>query len=164
MNHNVEPSTAERIIWQGYPSWWQFMWLHFFSLLTAFRGVLLFHNHVAGWKMWVGGSALLLGVTALLRRWVLYRLTPTELIVRNGYTGSDIDRVKLEKIQSLTCEAGPLFRFWGIGTVVVGVDEGGERRIIRLRGLNNPEVVEAKIKALPLTHLRPKSMNGPGLE
>ncbi len=146
MEQREDQSEPERIVWQGFPSWGQFSWLYFFSLLSAFRGLLLFRFGLFGWEMWIGGAVTLLIVAFLLRRWALYILTPTRLIIRNGYTGHDIDMVKLEKIHSITLQEGFIDRMWGIGTLVIRTEE--KDRVLRLRGLKNPDVVEAKIKAL----------------
>jgi len=146
MGKREEHSESERIVWQGFPSWGQFSWLYFFSLLAAFRGFLLFRFGLFGWEIWIGGAVTLLLLTFLIRRWAFYILTPTRLIIRNGYTGHDIDMVKLEKIQSITLQEGLIARMWGIGTLVIRTEE--KDRVLRLRGLKNPDVVEAKIKAL----------------
>ncbi len=146
MKQREESSEPERIVWQGFPSWGQFSWLYFFSLLAAFRGFLFFRFGIVGWEMWIIGAVALLMVAFLIRRWALYILTPTRLIIRNGYTGHDIEMVKLEKIQSITRQEGPIARMWGIGTLLIRIAETDQ--ILRLRGIKNPDVIEAKIKAL----------------
>lgn len=141
-----DQSEPERIIWQGFPSWEQFSWLYFFCLLAAFHGLPLFRFGLFRWDMWIVGAVTLLMVAFLLRRWALYILTPTRLTIRNRYTGHVIDMGKLEKIQSITLHEGPIARMWGIGTFVIRTEE--KDRVLRLRGIKNPDVVEAKIKAL----------------
>ena len=146
MKNSENNLESERIVWQGFPSWGQFSWLYFFSLLAVVRGFLLWRFGLFGWDMWIVGAVTLLIVAFFLRRWALYILTPTRLIIRNSYTGHDIDMVKLEKIQSITLQEGLIARMWGIGTLIIRTNE--KDRLRYLHGLKNPDVVEAKIKAL----------------
>jgi len=89
---------------------------------------------------------MLLALTAILRRWAFYMVTPTRLVIKNGYTGHEIESVKLEMIQTVELQQGPLARFWGIGTLVIGSSD--KKREIQVRGVKDPEVIQVKIRAL----------------
>lgn len=140
------PDTHERepLIWTDYPSWAQFSWLYFFSLLALMRAILLARFGIAGWEMWVVGAVALIGVAAFARHWVSYALTPTRVVVINGYTGAEVEVIKLEDIQSLEVKQGPVAGWFGIGTLQV---QGPDDRVIRLRGIRDPDAVKARIRA-----------------
>lgn len=135
----------EPIFWQAFPSWGQFSWLFLFSLLAAWRGILFLRVGMPGWEMWVVGSLLLLVVAAIIRKWAHYILTTNRIIIQNGYTGKAIDEVELKNIKTIEVSQGPVARFWGIGTIMIRCHDTGKE--IRLRGVDDPEVVETKIRA-----------------
>lgn len=136
----------ERVIWQAFPSWGHFSWLYFFMILTALRGIVFLRFGLPGWQMWIVGAIVLLLVIVVIRRWAYYIVTPTQVIIKNGYTQHEIAYMKLEMIESIALLQGPIARFWGIGTLVI--QSSKEKRELRLRGIKDPHVAEAKIKAL----------------
>jgi membrane protein YdbS with pleckstrin-like domain len=136
----------EPVRWSAFPSWKHFIWLYMFSMVAGTRGVVLLRSETSGWEFWFGGAALLLVCVASLRRWARYILTPHRLIVRNGYTGRDIEALPLDRITDVTAEQGPVARFLDIGTVVLRTDRGESD--LMLRGVPEPEVLKARIEAL----------------
>jgi len=142
----IEGGERERVLWQAFPSWSQFSWLYFFSLLAAFRGVLFLRFGLSGWEVWLVGAGMLLALAAILRRWAFYMVTPTRVVIKNGYTGHEIESVKLEMIQTINLRQGPIARFWGIGTLVIRSSD--KKREIQVRGVKDPEVIQARIRAL----------------
>ncbi|HNP60900.1 MAG TPA: PH domain-containing protein [Nitrospirales bacterium] len=141
-----KPGDAERIIWEGYPSWGQFTWLYFFSLWTGFRGFFLLRVGLPGWEMWFVGAGLLLGVVVVLRYWAKYLLTSKRVVLRNGYSGKDMANVEFGRFKSVEVMQGPVARVFGIGTLVVHCEGSG--RSVRFRGIKDPEVIETKLRAL----------------
>lgn len=135
----------EPIVWQASPSWGQFSWLFLFSLLAAWRGILFLRAGMPGWEMWVVGSLLLLVVAAIIRKWAHYILTTNRIIIQNGYSGKAIDEVDLKTIKKIEVSQGPVAKFWGIGTIVIRCYEKDKE--MRLRGVDDPEVVETQIRA-----------------
>lgn len=135
----------ERVVWQAFPSWAHFSWLYFFAALAALRGILFYRVGLPGWEAWIAGAAILCGLVAVVRHWARYLLTPIKLVIRNGYTNHDIASLWLEQITAIECRQGPIARWFGIGTIIV---RAGSERDLRLRGVKDPEVVEAKIRAL----------------
>ena len=135
-----------RVIWQDFPSWSQFSWLYFFTFLTAFRGLLFLRFGLPGWQIWMIGAIVLLLVVAIIRRWAFYIVTSTCVVIRNGYTQHEIASIKLDETMSVDVLQGPIARFWGIGTLVIQSSKEG--RELKLRGIKDPEIVEAKIRAL----------------
>ena len=136
----------ERVIWKGFPSWRQFSWLYFFFILTAGRGLLFFRLGLPGWKTWVGGSLVLLLITAIIRHWVYYILTSTTVVISNGFTRREIESMKLKEVQHIEYLQGPVDKFLGIGTLLL--QSSKDEQELRLRGVKDPDVVAAKLRAL----------------
>jgi membrane protein YdbS with pleckstrin-like domain len=141
-----ESDTSERILWEGYPSWRQFIWLYLFSLWTGLRGFILVQAGFPGWEMWMVGALMLLILAGILRYWAKYLLTSKRVLLRNGYSGKNIAGVDYEMIKAVEVMQGPVARVLGIGTVVVRCQDSD--RNIRFRGIKDPEIVEIKLRAL----------------
>lgn len=139
-------TSREVLRWEAYPSWAQFTWLYFFSLMAGLRGGLFLWLGASGGKAWLGGAAILLVCAAFLRRWAKYLLTSCRIIVQNGYTGCEIQAVPINDIREVTIKQGPLARVMGIGTVVIRSAEGD--REVALQGIRDPEVLQRRIQAL----------------
>jgi hypothetical protein len=92
----------ERILWMAYPSWRQFSWLYFFSLMTGLRSLLFYVFTIPGWESWLEGTALLLVVPVFLRRWAVNSITSRRILVRNGYTGREIVTMPLERVEEVS--------------------------------------------------------------
>ena len=142
----MSETQPERVIWQAFPSWSHFSWLYFFVLLTVFRVVLFLYVGLPGWPIWVTSACVLLLVVVLIRRWAYYVLTPTRVIMMNGYTHHEIAVMRLEAIQRIEMRQGPIARYWGIGTLVIRSSKSDQE--LQLRGVKDPDVVLAKIHAL----------------
>jgi membrane protein YdbS with pleckstrin-like domain len=143
---HLHANVDERILWTAYPSWRQFSWLYFFSLMTGLRSLLFYVFAIPGWESWLGGTALLLIVSVFLRRWAVYSITSRRLLVRNGYTGREIVAMPLERVGEVSIKQGPIARVTGIGTVVVRDASGSE--VLRFRGIAEPDVIKTRIVAL----------------
>jgi hypothetical protein len=141
-----EPADPERIIWEGHPSWGQFIWLYFFSLMTGLRGLIFLQAGVSGWEMWIVGSGMLLGVVVILRYWAKYVITSKRVLLRNGYSGMDMASVDFEMITAVEVMQGPVAGILGIGTLVLQCQDSN--RSLRFRGIKDPEVLETKLRAL----------------
>jgi membrane protein YdbS with pleckstrin-like domain len=140
------PQVNEVVRWQSYPSWGQFVWLYFFSLMAGFRGALFLWFGMPGGEMWLAGAVILLVCVAFLRRWARYLITSHRVVVKNGYTSREIQSVALEGIGEVTIKQGPVAQFMGIGTIMIR--SLSEDRIVSLRGVSDPEVIKTRIEAL----------------
>lgn len=132
--------------WRSYPSWSQFTWLYFLSLLAGLRGWLFLRFGVSGGEMWLVGSGILLIVAAILRYWAQYRVTSQRVIVRNWYTGREIHTMAIRDIREITITEGLLAQLLGIGTLVLHPISGD--RLLPLSGVRDPEVLKTRIEAL----------------
>lgn len=139
-------NSDEAIRWSAYPSWAQFTWLYLVSLTAGARGVRLLLFGDRGGLVWLGGALALLLCVAMLRRWAQYMLTSRRLIVRNGFTGRDIDALPLDKIADISVKQGLIARIFGIGTIVIRPARGDQ--VVWLRGVTEPGIVKARIDAL----------------
>ena len=141
-----QPLAGETVRWTAYPSWRQFTWLYFLSLMVGLRGWLVLRFGVSGGEVWVVGAAILLVCAAILRYWAQYSLTSHRVVVRNGYTGREIQAIAISEIREVTIAQGPVARFMGIGTLVLHNMSG--ERFLSLRGISDPEVIKTRIEAL----------------
>ena len=132
--------------WSAYPSWRQFTWLYFLSLVAGLRGWFFLRFGVSGGEVWVAGAAILLVCAAILRYWAQYSLTSHRVIVRNWYTGREIHAMAISDIREVTIARGLLAQFTGIGTFVL--HSMSEERLLSLRGISDPEVIKTRIEAL----------------
>lgn len=138
-------STHDRIIWRAYPSWSQFAWLHLFSLTAGSRALRYVWQGENGWGIWLAGAVALLLCAAGLRRWAQYLLTSTRVVLRNGYTGTDIQTIALDDIAEVTLSQGPVARFLNIGTLAIHSKSGN--RTLLWQGVNDPEIVKTRLRA-----------------
>jgi membrane protein YdbS with pleckstrin-like domain len=137
---------AEVQIWSSHPSWAHFSWLYFVSAMTAVRGLLILRFQIEGWEAWMIGAAFLLAMTAGLRHWAENVVTSTRVLVRNGYTGHEIQSLPLTDIADIVIKQGPLASFFDIGTLVLQSKAGSTR--VSFKGVPNPELLERRITAL----------------
>jgi len=137
---------GETVRWSAYPSWRQFTWLYFLSLMSGLRGWLFLWFGVIGGEVWVAGAAILLVCAAILRHWAQYSLTSHRVIVRNGYTGREIHAMAISDIREVTIAQGLIAQFMGIGTLVLHSMRGD--RLLSLRGIIDPEIIKTRIEAL----------------
>jgi membrane protein YdbS with pleckstrin-like domain len=117
-----------------------------FSAMAGIRGLLILQSGTSGGEVWLGGAALLLACVIALRRWAQYFLTSRRVIVKNGYTGFEIQALPLDQIAGILIEQGPVARILNIGTVVLRTYTGDES--ITLRGVSEPEILRTRVDAL----------------
>lgn len=127
----------EPVLWQTYVSWNQFAWLYLVSLFTALRGALLWQAAIPGWEMWVIGAVALVIVTLALRYWVRYVATSQRVLIKNAFTGREIQAMAIENISETTIKQGPFARLLGIGTIVFTSMHSDE--VMEFRGVRDPE-------------------------
>ena len=125
--------------------------------MTGVRGLLLLRLGMTGWEAWLCGAMGLLMCVVLVRRWAQYILTSRRVIMKNGYTGRDIQSLAIDEMAEITIQQGPVSRFFDIGTLVIRSVSGD--RILSLHGVKDPEVIKTRIEAL-----RPKGTTVPAQE
>ncbi|MCS6302694.1 MAG: PH domain-containing protein [Nitrospira sp.] len=142
--HLKPANHSDRIIhWAGYPSWRQFSWLYLMAALVTWRAWLFGRFGLSGWMGWAVGALLLLGTAAIIRYWAHYEIGPAHLVVRNGYTGHEIGRVKLIEVDRVEIRQGPIVALLGIGTVLA-LSDG--QPVLRFRGVRDPEGMKRRIE------------------
>jgi hypothetical protein len=145
----------EPVLWQTYVSWNQFAWLYLVSLFTALRGALLWQAAIPGWEMWVIGAVALVVVTLVLRYWVRYVATSQRLLIKNAFTGREIQAMAIENISEATINQGPIAWLLGIGTIVFKSTRGDE--VMRFRGVRDPESTLQHIQTVRRKRIFPAS-------
>ncbi len=142
----VSQVVSEPMRWNAFPSWKQFSWLFLFGVIAGLRAFMLVWSDEDGWPVWAGGAATLFLIIAALRNWAHYVVTSSRIIVRNGYTGKDIETLPIDELGDLSIEQGPVGRLFDIGTIVVR-DRSGTQTLL-LRGVTEPNVIRTRIDAL----------------
>lgn len=135
----------EPVLWEGSAAWSQFIWLYLIVGIMMLRVTLLVRSSLSGWSGWLVGAVTLLGTAAALRRWGRYVVTSRRVVLRNGWTGRDIQSIAYREIREISIKQGPLADLMGIGTVVIQSrqDDG----VIQFRGVFDPEDVTQRIQA-----------------
>ncbi len=148
-SQNFPSEEDQRVIWEGRPSWGEYVFLWFFALVSAVRALFIFFlpmGDPGSGAIYALGAGLFIGLALFLRRTDRYAVTRAAVHRTAGLLGRSEKIIPLKKIASAGAEQGPLDRLFGIGTVVLNL-KGGEQAE-RLRGLRDPEVVCRKIEAL----------------
>ena len=129
--------TKDPVLWQTYVSWNQFAWLYVVSLIAVLRGALLWREATSGSGLWMIGAVVLLIVALVLRYWVRYVATPQRVLIKNAFTGREIQAMTIENITEMTIKRGLFARLLGIGTIVFASTRTDE--VMEFRGVRDPE-------------------------
>ena len=151
----TKAETKEPVLWQTYVSWNQFAWLYLVSLLTALRGALLWQAAIPGAELWVIGAIALAVVALALRYWVRYAATSQRVLIKNAFTGREIQAMAIENISATTIEQGLIARLLGIGTIVFTSTRGDE--VMQFRGVRDPESTLQQIQTVRRRRIFPAS-------
>jgi glycerol uptake facilitator-like aquaporin len=116
------------------------------SLFTALRGALLWQAAIPGWEMWVIGAVALVIVTLVLRYWVRYTVTSQRVLIKNAFTGREIQAMAIENISEATINQGLIAWLLGIGTIVFTSTRGDE--VMRFREVRDPESTLQQIQTV----------------
>jgi len=145
----------EPVLWQTYVSWNQFAWLYLVSLFTALRGALLWQAAIPGGEMWVLGAVVLVIVALVLRYWVRYVATAQRVLIKNTFTGHEIQAMAIENISEVTIKQGLIAWLLGIGTIVFKSTRSDE--VVRFRGVRDPESTLQHIQTVRRRRIFPAS-------
>lgn len=145
----------EPVLWQAYVSWNQFVWLYAGSLFAVLRGALLWQAALPGSELWVIGAVALVVVAIALRYWVRYVATSQRVLIKNGFTGREIQAMAIEEISATTIEQGLIARLLGIGTIVFTSARRDE--LMQFRGVSDPESTLQHIQTVRQKRVFPTS-------
>ena len=77
------------------------------SFVAGSRGLRILWQGATGWESWLAGALALLVCAACLRWWAQYLIISNRVVMRNGYTGTDIQTIRLDDIAEITLSQGP---------------------------------------------------------
>jgi PH (Pleckstrin Homology) domain-containing protein len=156
MTQMITTAEAEEpVLWQTYVSWNQFAWLYVVSLFTALRGALLWQAAIPGVEMWLTGAVILVVVAVFLRYWARYEATSRRLLIRNAFTGREIQAMAWEHVSDMTIKRGLIAWALGIGTIVFKSTRGDE--VMQFRGVSEPEATLQHIQTVRRRRIFPTS-------
>ncbi|MBI4000537.1 MAG: PH domain-containing protein [Nitrospira defluvii] len=135
----------ETVLWEGYAARSQFIWLYLVVAMMMIRVAVLVRSAMSGWGGWLVGAITLLGTAATLRRWGRYVVTSRRVVLRNGWTGHDIQSIDYPEIRKVSVKQGLLDDLMGIGTVVIQSRQ--DDMVIHFRGVLDAEEVKQRIQA-----------------
>lgn len=145
----------EPVLWQTYVSWNQFAWLYVMSLIAALRGALLWQAALPGSALWVIGAVALVVMALALRYWVRYEATSQRVLIKNAFTGREIQTMAIENITATTIKQGLMARLLGIGTIVFTSTRSDE--VMQFRGVRDPESTLQHIQTVRRKRIFPAS-------
>lgn len=132
----------ERIIYQGRPSW-----LNYIGYYLA--GLLLFTLFISARNIGVGLLLLLIsvGVAAVLRYRHLFTITDNSIIMRVGLIARNTNEMQLKHIRAINVRQGIIERLLGIGTLIFLSAANSESEVI-FKGISDPHGVKERIRRL----------------
>jgi len=145
----------EPVLWQTYVSWNQFAWLYVVSLIAALRGALLWQAAMPGSGLWMIGAVVLMTIALALRYWVRYVATPQRVLIKNAFTGREIQAMSIEHISDTAIKQGLIARLLGIGTIVFTSIRSDE--VMEFRGVRDPESTLQHIQTVRRRRVFPTS-------
>ena len=145
----------EPVLWQTYVSWNQFVWLYVVSLIAVLRGALLWQAAIPGSGLWMIGAVAIVVVVLALRYWVRYVATSQRVLIKNAFTGREIQAMAIESISATTIKQGPIAWLLGIGTIVFTSAQGDE--VMQFRGVRDPESTLQHIQTVRRKRIFPAS-------
>jgi hypothetical protein len=145
----------EPVLWQTYVSWNQFVWLYVVSLIAVLRGALLWQAAIPGSGPWMIGAVAIVVVVLALRYWVRYVATSQRVLIKNAFTGREIQAMAIESISATTIKQGPIAWLLGIGTIVFTSAQGDE--VMQFRGVRDPESTLQHIQTVRRKRIFPAS-------
>lgn len=155
-NKMIESDEAkEPVLWQTYVSWNQFAWLYVVSLIAVLRGALLWQAAMPGSGLWMMGAVALMTVALALRYWVRYVATPQRVLIKNAFTGREIQAMSIEHISDTAIKQGLIARLLGIGTIVFTSIRSDE--VMEFRGVRDPESTLQHIQTVRRRRVFPTS-------
>ena len=151
----TKAEVKEPVLWQTYVSWNQFAWLYVMSLIAALRGALLWQASLPGSALWVIGAVALVVMALALRYWVRYEATSQRVLIKNAFTGREIQTMAIENITETTIKQGLMARLLGIGTIVFTSTRSDE--VMQFRGVRDPESTLQHIQTVRRKRIFPAS-------
>lgn len=146
MDRDSRPSGREVVRWTGRPSWSEYAFLWFITLVFGVRaGLSVWWGQWGSVAIHVAGMVLFVGLAVFFRGTTRYALTPDAIYRTAGLLGNQEVRLPLDGVESVSLRRSRLDQLLGIGTVLLHRNNGTSER---LAGVKDPEVIQRKIEAL----------------
>jgi membrane protein YdbS with pleckstrin-like domain len=136
-----------RVLWQGRPSWAEFVYLWFFAGIALTRtAVAVYIGDLGSAAIFVGGGVAFVALARFLQRTTRYTVTRSAVHRTEGLFRRRDRVIPFERIAKVEIEQGPIDRLVDIGAVVLSLKDSDRRE--RLAGIREPHIVRNKIIAL----------------
>lgn len=134
--------TVEQIIYEGRPSWLNYMGYYFI-------GLLLFMVSVSAQNIGAGLLLLLisLGIAAVLRYRYLFTITDGSIIMRVGLIARNTNEMQLKHIRAINVRQGIIERILGIGSLIFLSAANSDSEVV-FKGIKEPHGVKERIRGI----------------
>lgn len=96
-----------------------------------------------------------MAVALVLRFWVRYIATSERVLIKNAFTGREIQAMAIENITETTIKQGQIEGLLGIGTIVFTSTRSDE--VMEFRGVRDPESTLQHIQTVRRRRILPTS-------
>ena len=100
-------------------------------------------------------TVALVVVALVWRYWLRYAATSQRVLIKNAFTGREIQAMAIENISEATVKQGLISWILGIGTIVFKSTRGDE--VMRFRGVRDPESTLQHIQTVRRKRIFPAS-------
>lgn len=136
-------SKDETIIYQGRPSWLNYIWLYLISVAMVVFLIAISRLEDVEVILIVELICLLIAimVSAILRWRYFFTITDNRVIMREGLIARNTIEMQLRHIRAINVRQGIIERILGIGTVVFISAADSEAAVV-FKGIRNPNGVK----------------------
>ena len=154
----VEPH--ERIIWEGYPSWWEHVFLFLFMGAAGVRMLLALRTGqwTVAW-LYLAATGVFFTIAAAFHYGAYYQITSLRIRMLNGISKRRGQEIPIDQVRSVAVRSEILNRWLGIGSLVVTGNEGAGDSTV-LKGLPDPDRIKRHLDAVIRAHPAPTADAG----
>lgn len=139
--------STETIIYQGRPSWLNYLWLYGLGLIILVFLIAISKQEQKENFLIVGFLCLLITIilSAIFRWRYLFTITDNWVVMREGLIARNTNEMRLNHIRAINVRQGVIERILGIGTVIFLSAAEGEAAVI-FKGIRDPHGVKERIR------------------
>ena len=142
----------ERIIWEGYPSWLEHVFLFLFMGAAGVRMLLALRTGqwTVAW-LYLAATGVFFTIAAAFHYSAYYQITSLRIRILNGISKRRGQEIPIDQVRTLAVRSEPLNRWFDIGSLVVTWNEGAGDSTV-LKGLPDPDRIMRHLEAVISAH------------